>query len=339
MAIHIPPPSRSNRDMESDDVYAESISGVAIIVLLIALMSLALGGVLVRVSEIGPIGTALYRVMLALPLLLAWMLREGDSTSLSKHAFGKPHLTAMLSGLFLAADLALWHMSFFMTTLANANLLANLMPFILVPLNIIIFRRFPRKRFISGVIIGAVGLAFLAGGKAEFKLSSLNGDLLALATAFFYAVYLLITGTLRQHYSATSIMFWSSLGCAISLLPIAIAFEGIIAPTTVSGWGVLVAVALVSQIMGQGFLAYAIGKVGVTMSSAIVLLQPVIAAVYAYLFFSESLTATELTGAAILLIGIFVAKRGTTSPKHGHQSLVPKKQSAQTTNKASQHVP
>jgi drug/metabolite transporter (DMT)-like permease len=269
----------------------------------------------VRLSVVGPITTGFYRVALALPLALVWLQFDRERPHLPLLSLGRPQLLALLGGASLGADLALWHKSFFLTTIANANLLANLMPFLLVPMNMLVTRTFPARLFFYGLLCASVGLVFLVGGKVQFTQESLVGDALAVATAFFYALYLLITGTLREKYSTPSLIFWSSLGCAIFLLPLSLLMEPTMAVTPMTGWFVLVALAVVSQIGGQGVLAYAIAKVGINLSSALILMQPIIAALYAYVLFKEKLTVLEMLGALIILIGIYIAKLGSKKPQ------------------------
>lgn len=278
-----------------------------IAVLILALCCLALGGIFVRLSEVGPIATAFYRVTLALPMALLWSVFDRQGATLP-FKIGKSQLLAMLGGVCLGGDLALWHKSFFLTTIANANLLANLMPFILVPLNVLLFRKYPGRLFFYGLITAAVGLGLLVGGKADVTRQSIWGDVLALVTACFYALYLLITGRLRERYSAASLLFWASLGCSLFLLPLALFLEDNFAVVTVHGCLVLLSLAAVSQIGGQGLLAYAIGKIGINLSSALVLMQPIIAAAYAFFLFGETLTRLEICGVLIVLLGIYVAK-------------------------------
>ena len=81
--------------------------------------------------------------------------------------------------------------------------------------------------------------------------------------------------------------------------------------TSVSGFLVLFSLALFSHIGGQGLLAVALGKVDLNLSSVLVLLQPLIAAIYAYFLFSETLTFMEVAGASVILIGIYLAKKGS----------------------------
>lgn len=97
---------------------------------LIALLAggVAIGGspIFVRLSEIGPMATAFWRVALALlPFLaLSRMTQQADE----RPAGLRDHLLLLLPGLFLSIDLAAWHLSLHMTSVANATLLANLAP-------------------------------------------------------------------------------------------------------------------------------------------------------------------------------------------------------------------
>ena len=283
---------------------------IPVIILIAALFCLATGGIFVRLSELGPITSGFYRALFAIPLAYLWVKFE-KGHNLGDEQLSKPHFIAILGGVFLGIDLALWHTSFFMTTVANANLLANLMPFILVPLNFLLFKIAPSRLFIYGLGLASVGLILLVGGKSEFTERSLFGDSLALLTALFYALYLLVVGRLRAKYTASSLMLWSSFGCALFLFPTALILEDSIMITSVSGFLVLLSLALFSHIGGQGLLAVALGKVDLNLSSVLVLLQPLIAAIYAYFLFSETLTFMEVAGAFVILIGIYLAKKGS----------------------------
>ena len=88
-------------------------------------------GVFVRLSEVGPIATGGFRSLIAAPMLL--LLDTGVGLRRRSRARERmplrDHVTIALGGALLAIDLCLWNMSFFHTTLAESNLLANLVPF------------------------------------------------------------------------------------------------------------------------------------------------------------------------------------------------------------------
>lgn len=286
-------------------------SYLPILILIVALCFLASGGIFVRLSELGPTATAFYRALFAIPFALIWLAMEKGGNHLPMTAIHKPHLIVMMAGVFLALDLVLWHQAFYLTTVANANLLANLMPFILIPLNFLVFKVKPSKLFIYGLVISSFGLALLIGGKAEITSRFLMGDFFALATAFFYALYFFTMGKLREQYSASSLMLWSTIGCFITLIPCTILLNESFVIPNLEAILVLVMLAFFAHIGGQGLLAQALGKVTLNLSSVLVLLQPIIAAVYAFFIFDEYLTSMELVGAFTILAGIYLSKKGS----------------------------
>ncbi|WP_258861943.1 DMT family transporter [Streptococcus milleri] len=97
----------------------------------------------VKLSSLPPINTGFYRVLFSIPMLLPLIKKE--DIQLSK----KQILTIVLAGAFLAGDLTLWNISFSYTSVANANLLANLTPFTVIPFSYFFFKEKMTKRFFS----------------------------------------------------------------------------------------------------------------------------------------------------------------------------------------------
>jgi drug/metabolite transporter (DMT)-like permease len=83
----------------------------------------------VKTSEVGPVATAFWRVLLALPILWAWMEIEGRRSGKPGRPSGPRELLALFaSGLFLGSTFALWHLSLGLTSVATSTLLVNLAP-------------------------------------------------------------------------------------------------------------------------------------------------------------------------------------------------------------------
>ena len=135
--------------------------GGAIACALLAVGCLALGGVFVRLSEVGPIATGGFRSLIAAPMLL--LLDTGVGLRRRSRARERmplrDHVTIALGGALLAIDLCLWNMSFFHTTLAESNLLANLVPFAAAIYGWVLFREVPDVRLVSPAIL-AIGGCF-----------------------------------------------------------------------------------------------------------------------------------------------------------------------------------
>ena len=95
-------------------------------IILFALSNLVIASVLIRYSEVGPIASFGYRLLLPCIFLYSFLAISKDEDKLSK----KSIYVAALTGLFLALDLAFYDISLIYTSIAEARLLTNLCPFI-----------------------------------------------------------------------------------------------------------------------------------------------------------------------------------------------------------------
>lgn len=271
---------------------------------------LATGGIFVKLSSLPPISTGFYRILLSLPLLYLFAKWETKNVaSVSQKDKG----ILLLAGTFLAADLILWNISFHYTTVANANLLANLVPFTIIPVSYFVYQEKISFRFFISLIITLFGLAIPIGGKTSITSDNLFGDFLAASTSLFYAAFLLTVYRLRKRIATTLIMYYSAYGSLLVLGLFAFILEGWHIPTNWQSIWPLLGLALFSQILGQGGLSYVLGKISAIMASLLVLTQPVISAMMAYFLFHESLTYLEWFGMMVVLVGIFIAKQKNES--------------------------
>ena len=284
--------------------------GGAIACAVLAVGCLALGGVFVRLSEVGPIATGGFRSLIAAPMLL--LLDTGVGLRRGSRARERmplrDHVTIALGGALLAIDLCLWNMSFFYTTLAESNLLANLVPFAAAIYGWVLFREVPDVRLVSTAILAIGGLLLLTPVGVHTDPGHLLGNAMALATAFFYTGFLVVAQGLRKRYPAPRIMALLSLWCAAVCLAVAVPRGENLLPRSAEGWLLLVVLAFTSQILGQTLMAHAMHFMSLQLGLLFALLQPVAAAVYAYILFSEALTLSQFLGVAILIVSIYRAK-------------------------------
>lgn len=279
---------------------------------LIALLAggVAIGGspIFVRLSEVGPMATAFWRVSLALlPFyVMSKVAKEGGETP----AGLRDYLILLLPGLFLAADLAAWHLSLHMTSVANATLLTNLAPVFVTLGSWLFFRTRITPVFLAGLAIALVGVIVLKGGPAAIGGGQLAGDATAIVAAFFYACYMLALGHVRSRFSTLRIMVWTTLSAAVCMLPVALVFEDAMLPTVAFGWAMLIGLAFISHVGGQGLVTYALAYLPTAFSSLTLLLQPVVAAILAWILLAEPVSILQAVGGAIVLAGILVARRG-----------------------------
>lgn len=254
--------------------------------------------------------TAFWRVALALiPFFL--MTRVNGKAEADTAPTGiADHVLLVLPGIFLAFDLITWHLSLYMTSVANATLLANLAPIFVTLGSWVLFRTPASKVFLAGLAVAVLGVIVLKGGPASLADGHLAGDATAMLAATFYAGYILTLGRLRARFSTNRIMIWSTFSAAVCILPVALFFEGNIVPFTLFGWTMVAGLALISHAAGQSFIVYALAYLPPAFSSLTLLLQPVVAALLAWFLLSEPVGLMQAIGGAIVLIGILIARRG-----------------------------
>ena len=283
------------------------LRALATLALLAGAAAIATAPLFVRVSETGPVATAFWRIALALPFLWTWSVVEQRGNHAASFRAERRGLVA--AGLLFAGDLAVWHWSIVLTSVANATLLANLAPIFVTLAVWLLFGRKPTGLFLAGLAIALVGVFTLIG--ADFRLGgpALAGDGLGLVTAMFYAAYQITITRLRTRMATSTIMAWSGVFMAIPLFAIALLTGEQIFPATAAGWAKLAALAIIAQVAGQSLIAYAMAHLPPTFSSVGLLLQPVMAALYAWMLLGETLGWLAIAGGAAVLAGIRVAQR------------------------------
>ena len=275
---------------------------VAIAALLLGAAAIGTSALFVKVSETGPVATAFWRVFLALPILWTWSLLEQRE----RHGTGFVTQRGLMiaAGFFFAGDLAVWHWSIVLTSVANSTLLANLAPIFVALAAWLLFRQRLRGKFLLGLAIALTGMAMLIGGDFQLRGKELIGDALGVVTAMFYAGYQMTVTKLRARVATSTIMAWTGLITAIILLPVALASGEQLLPVSAMGWIKLIGLALISQVAGQSLIAYAMAHLPATFSSVGLLFQPVMATLFAWLLLGEAVSVLQLAGGFTVLVGI-----------------------------------
>ena len=270
---------------------------------------IALSPIWVRVSEVGPTASAFWRVALAVPLL--WILFSFNSKG--QKTLGKDQFKPLLAtGIAFAGDLAFWHWSIQTTSVANSTLLANLASIFVTLAAWLLWKQRPSGLFVAGLAAALLGVGVLVRASLGFSPTALLGDALGVVTAMFYAWYLMAMKGQRDRGSATlQLMAATTTITAVLLLPVAFASGEALLPPSAAGWLKLLGLAWISHAAGQGLIAFALARLPAAFSAVGLLLQPVMAGVFAWLLLGEALVALQVAGGAVVLAGIYLAQRGS----------------------------
>jgi drug/metabolite transporter (DMT)-like permease len=263
----------------------------------------------VKLVSVSPTTSGFYRVFIGGLALTLFLLVTRQRLQLTRRVW----LLLAAGAVFFALDLWFWHRSINYIGPGLSTLLANFQVFFMMAAGVLLLGQRPRAVQVVAVPLALAGLGMIVG----FDWQSLPADyrlgvILGLLTAVAYAGYMLtmrVARTGSPHRLPTREVAIVSLGSA-AILGISALTEGVsLAVPTVSDAAWLLAYGLVSHCLGLLFIASSLPKVSTTEAGIALLLQPTLSFAWDVLFFARPLTATELAGAAIALLAIYMGSR------------------------------
>lgn len=277
---------------------------------IVGAVAVAANPVFVRLGELSSVASAAHRMIWALPVFLLWFLWSRRRTAHRRALDGRAPLL-LLCGLLFAVDLSALHAAIDLTTAANAMLFVNAQPIYVVIGSWLLFGTRVSRRFGAAVAIALTGGVLLAWQSLEFGIGNLAGDGLGVLAGMLYAGYILGARRLRDGLSSAEINLWTcTIGAPILVLVALVGGHSLI-PDTGRGWGLMIALGVISQGLGQGLIVWGLAHLPVGFSSVALLMAPVASAVLAWGFLGESLVPLQILGIGTVLLGIYVAWRAS----------------------------
>ena len=219
----------------------------------------------------------------------------------------------MLGGLWFAINLGLLNSALLLTSAANATLLDNTAPVWVGLGAMLLFKERLRGGYWVGMALALGGAAVVTRFNPAGGFTPNPGDALAFVGAVFYASYLLTTQRARRDLDALSYLWLVAAAAAVVLLLATLALHLPLAGYSTRSYLALVAVGLLSQTGGWLLINYALGHVPASMAVVVLLAQPVATGLLSIPLLGEPLTARQLLGGLLLLVGIYLCLRRTGS--------------------------
>jgi drug/metabolite transporter (DMT)-like permease len=278
-------------------------SALALAAVVVANVALAFGPWFVREADTGPVAAAFWRMALGLPFIAALAWRAG-----ARPVRMEPALWWLLlaSGVAFAADLAAWHLGIRRTTLANSTLFGNTATLLFPLYGFLIARAWPTRQQGFAFALALLGGALLMGRSLDVDPRRLTGDLLCVLAGVLYTTYFIVMTRVRASMRAFSSLALSTAASMVPLLLFAWALGERVWPDI---WAPLIGLALASQVVGQGCMVYALGKLSPLVVGLALLIQPVVSATLGWIIYDERLGAVDLVGAALVAIALVLVAR------------------------------
>ncbi|MEH2257568.1 DMT family transporter [Nostoc sp.] len=232
-----------------------------------------------------------------------------DNQSIEQKPFTSQEVWLLLAmGTSAGTYLLLWAWSLSQTSVANVALLSNLNSLFVALAGYLLFGRRFDNRFVIGLVIALGGAIAFELNKVQFATDQILGDALALLTAVFMATCMLLIERLRTRFSTATIMLWRCGVTTMFLLPVLPFLEDRLLPYSWTGWFFIIFQALFCQVLGQGLLAYSLSRISSGVVAVTLLLEPVLASIFAWFIFSEQVGLFDWATFAVVLAGIYLAQ-------------------------------
>lgn len=269
---------------------------------------ISFSAIIFRLSGADPVTGGWFRLAYAIPVLalLAWRKRHLD------HRSRRARLLAVLSGMFLGADIIAWQSAINQIGAGLATLIANSQVVVVPFATWLLLRERPGRWAITAMPVVMVGLALITGlGREDsYGAHPLLGVVLAALAAVLYSGFLIAFRRANRSLAPQAgplleavIGGWVFIGVA------GMATHSLVLTPAWPTHGWLLALALGPQVVGWMLIAHGLPRLPAATSSFAVILQPVLTMLWGAVLLAEFPSVVQLTGALMVLAAIAVATR------------------------------
>jgi len=273
------------------------------LIALLGVLSISFSAVFVRLAAVSPVTSTFYRAAYAAPILVViWLVeRSADRRG------ARERWLAVVSGLVLAVDLAVWHESIALVGAGLGTVIANVQVVFVAAAAWLLFGERPTssRLLLIAVVLGGVVLTSGLARHDAYGSSPAAGAVVGVLAGLCYAVFLLVY---REANRTPGPRSGPLMDCTLGMVAGAVACAVFdrhftFAPgRTAHLWLALLAIG--SQVIGWLLIGRALPELPAIETSILLLGQPIFAVIWGVLLFDERLSALQWAGSAIVLAGV-----------------------------------
>lgn len=264
-----------------------------------------LGSVIVAKIPVGAYAMAFWRLGVA--AIIFWLLARFFQQVFPSHRLAKRY--ALLAGVFLGFDLALWHESIYAVGPGISTLLNSLQIFWLSSIGIIWFKERLSIIQIIGLIIAIIGVALIGSPEFHHNQQAFWGFITGIVSGLMLALSMVCVRKVHQtiHVPIFPLMLYISFGGMLALLlPMLVFNHNSLLPQTLGQIGWILVYGAVMQCLAWGLIAYTIPLISLSMTGLLLLSEPIAAVVIDYLFLDKPISAWQWLGVIFTLGAIYL---------------------------------
>jgi drug/metabolite transporter (DMT)-like permease len=283
--------------------------------LIVAIGALLFGGIVVLgrfVAERGLPVTSVLAIRFAVAGLLLGVVLVVSRQSL-RPAPGEGGRLVALGAVGYAVESALFFLALGRGTAATVTLLFYTYPAWVAVLSALLGLGVPGLLLVGSLVAAISGAGLVAASSGGLDITG-SGIAFALGSAVAIAIYLVAFEALARRTSVLASAMWVSLSASAALAAYTVISGTGRLPVGLPEWLALLGMGVLTA--GAFFMLFlGVRRLGAVRSSIISSLEPVFAAVLAFVFLDESLRAGVIVGGALILAGAIAASLARRAPE------------------------
>ncbi|GGF33231.1 membrane protein [Halobacillus andaensis] len=291
-----------------------------LLLLIVGVISISTSAIFVKLAGDAPSSIiAFYRLALAVIIMAPYVFLKHAPDL--KHISSKDWVWASVSGIFLALHFILWFESLNYTSVASSVVLVSMQPIFAFIGTFLFFK----ERFSAGavlsMIIAITGSVIISWGDFQVSGVALYGDLLAIGGAIMVTGYFLVGQSLRKRLSMTSYTFIVYLVASVTLLGYNLVLQVPFGGYSGNQWLIYVALAIIPTFFGHSLFNWSLRWVSASKISMSILLEPIGAAILAFIILGEGVSWAQWLGGSIVIFGLMlfiISTKKMMKPKLTH---------------------
>ncbi|MCA1029419.1 DMT family transporter [Bacillus timonensis] len=266
----------------------------------------------ILVSHATPMFLTELRWTIATICLLIFVLIKEKSLSFPKAAF-IPLLFMGITGVLAFNFLMFLALEY--TSADNVGLLSTLNPISIAIAAYIFFKEKLSHRQLGAMLLSFFGVLIVISHGDIQKITSFHfnkGDLFMLSAVAVWGLYSMAAKKAMVYVSPYKSTLWAGIFGVIMMLPFTVQSMEISNPN-LSFWLAILYSSIGATVLAMIFWNIGIQKVGGTSSGMFLNFNPIFTSILAYFFLGETLTASQLVGSFIVILGVyfFTTRKGT----------------------------
>lgn len=278
----------------------------------LALSSLlfGLGAVFVVFIELSPAVIAFYRLLIGAILFALVLFFQRQSLTGTPAAIG----FALLSGVFLGADLGMWNAGIMLVGPGIATILNSLQVFFMAAFGIIFFKDKPTVKLWVSLLITFAGIILLCSNEINHNQSGYLGVIVGILSGLMFAASMLCLreAAKRQSHSLVSTMFYASVGgmLATGLYGVVTAAEFF--TNDIISWIMIAVYGSVVHVFAWFLMAKAMPHVALALVGLVMCLEPVTVFFIDVTLLQKPLIIWQYLGAGLTVAAIYLGSQASS---------------------------